>query len=117
MFEVGKTYTDGQGYERKCIAVEGGYAYLTGVGPAYRWRLADGTSADLAPIYNITTPPERPVIPWYPGKSHPKDGREFLAKFCGSIITFKYLNGKCVSVWNHVGANPDYIDEWSPLPK
>jgi hypothetical protein len=113
MFEVGKTYTDNNGYKRKCITIEGGYAYLTGFGPAYRWNLADGTSVDLDLSFNITLHP-RPVIKWYPGETAPKTGERFLVKY-GRVEILAWRDGGFYRVAG--GSQYGKVQEWSPLPE
>jgi len=114
MFEVGKTYTDEEGFERKCIAIDGDYAYLAhNGGTGYRWRM-DGTAVDLGTGYNIPAPYPRPVIKWYPGETAPKDGSKFLAVAPCGFDEVIFDGGEFVFYFD---ASPyGKVYHWSPLP-
>jgi hypothetical protein len=115
MFEVGKTYTDDDGAKRKCIAIDGDYAYLAhNSGTGYRWHIADGTSVDLGSGYNITPPYPRPVIKWYPGETAPKTGKRFLVKY-GRVEILTWRDGGFYRVAG--GSQYGKVHEWSPLPE
>jgi hypothetical protein len=117
MFEVGTMYTDENGTERKCIAIEGDYAYLIhNAGRGNRWRM-DGTAIDLGSGYDIPAPSPRPIIPWYPGNTAPKDGKPFMAKFYEAIVILTYLDGKYMLAWDASVINIKHVDKWSPLPQ
>ncbi len=114
MFEIGKVYKDARGMERKCIAIDGIYAYLTyDNGTAYRWSMS-GKSVELDSTYNIPQPYPRPIIPWYPGNTAPKDGEPFLSRFYGNFHIIRWRKDDFYRV---SGERYGEIKEWSPLPQ
>jgi hypothetical protein len=114
MFEVGKTYTDARGIERKCIGIDGGHAYLAQDGrEAYRWTM-DGSGVDLGVYYDIPAPYPRPVIKWYPGETAPKDGSKFLAFARHGFDEVKFYGGEFVFLFD--GSPYGNFRHWSPLP-